>query len=87
MTFLKNRPSYVPTMMKNSLGLGSAVSVNVTAVNSDGGTVKLNTSQLDLSKGFSGNILLIIKLPLPPSLKRDIFSKAGQEEFPLRAKL
>ena len=74
-TFLKNRPSYVPTMMKNSLGLGSAVSVNVTAVNSDGGTVKLNTSQLDLSKGFSGKYFTDYKITLTAEPKEGYIFK------------
>ncbi len=55
MNFLKNRPKYVPTMLKNNLGLGTAVTVKIAPIEQQGGTVKLNTTQLDFEYGdFSG---------------------------------
>lgn len=53
-TFIKNRPGYVPTMLKNNLSLGNAVDVSVSAVNPEGGKVTINTSTLDISEDFSG---------------------------------
>ncbi len=54
-TFLKKRPSYVPTMLSTDLGLKTAVKVSVSAVNPEGGNVYINTSTLDISGGMSGS--------------------------------
>lgn len=70
MTFLKGRPSYVPTMLKDTLGLKNAVPVTVSAINADGGNVKLNTSNLDLTKGvFNGKYFTDYKLNLTAQAK------------------
>ncbi|MGN0634366.1 MAG: CotH kinase family protein [Oscillospiraceae bacterium] len=52
--FLSKRPSYVPTMLKNNLSLSTAVSVKISALNPEGGNVRINTSTLDLSSTFTG---------------------------------
>ena len=53
-TFLKNRPGYVPKMLKSDLSLGDYVTVNISALNPDGGSVTVNTSTIDVSCGFKG---------------------------------
>ena len=53
-TFLKNRPGYVPKMLQSSLSLGDYVTVNISALNPQGGKVTVNTSTIDVSDGFSG---------------------------------
>lgn len=50
--FLQTRADYIPTFLKENLALeGNAVSVTVRVNNADGGTVTLNTSQIDLTSG------------------------------------
>ena len=63
-TFLKNRPSYVPGMLKSDLGLSSAVTVNVSANNPDGGDVFVNTSSVDVSEGMTGSYFPGINITL-----------------------
>ena len=53
--FFDNRPSYVPKMLAKALSLPDAVNVNITTVNPAGGSIRLNTIDVDTSKTFSGN--------------------------------
>lgn len=53
--FLNNRPGYVPTMLAKDLGLSAAVKVNIETINPDGGSIRLNTIDVDTSKKFSGS--------------------------------
>ena len=49
LSFLKNRPTYVPQMLKSALGLGNSYQITLSA--SGSGTVKINTASPDLSSG------------------------------------
>ncbi len=68
-TFIKNRPGYVPTMLKNNLGLNTAVAVNVSAVNPEGGSVYVNTSTIDVSNGLTGKYFPGVKITLTAAAK------------------
>ncbi|MBQ1537286.1 MAG: CotH kinase family protein [Ruminococcus sp.] len=53
--FFNDRPAYVPKMLAADLKLPDAVTVNIDTINPDGGSVRLNTIDIDTAKRFSGS--------------------------------
>ena len=68
-TFLANRPAYIPTMLKSDLSLKNDVTVNISAVRAEGGTVKLNGTPIDLSSAFTGTYFGDCKITLTAEAK------------------
>ncbi|MBO6140748.1 MAG: CotH kinase family protein [Ruminococcus sp.] len=68
-TFLRNRPKYVTGMLEKNLGLSSAKTVNINAVNPEGGKVTINGTELDLTKDFGGKYFSEYKLTLKAQAK------------------
>lgn len=67
--FFNNRPSYVPTMLKTDFSLSAAVPVNVTTINPDGGSIRLNTIDLDTAEKFSGKYFPEVDITLTAAAK------------------
>lgn len=63
-TFMKGRPSYVPTMLKNNFDLSAAVDVTVNTVNPDGGKVLVNGNAIDTRGTFDGKYFDEVKITL-----------------------
>lgn len=53
--FFNNRPAYVPKMLASTLKLPDAVKVSIDTINPDGGTIRLNTIDVDTAKKFTGS--------------------------------
>ncbi len=52
--FFSKRPDYVHKMLASDLKLPDAVTVTIDTINPEGGTIKLNTIDVDTAKLFSG---------------------------------